>query len=64
MKTKDKVLVTFLVSAGFFSFINAVQYVKNLSDVQKTEIRVLVADNGDTISDSAPRIEPPNEKIG
>ena len=54
MKSKDKVIAVFLVSVGLFSVCNAMQYVKTLSDSQKTELSFLAANNAQSIGDSEP----------
>lgn len=38
MTTKDKIIIAFLVSLGLFSLGNAAEYVKGLTEGQKTDI--------------------------
>ncbi|MEI7482149.1 MAG: hypothetical protein WCK75_07355 [Elusimicrobiota bacterium] len=54
MTNKDKVIAAFLVSVGLFSVCNAMQYVKALSDVQKTELSILASNDLQEIGDSEP----------
>ena len=54
MTNKEKVIAAFLVSVGLFSVYNAMQYVKTLSDSQKTELSFLAANNTQNIGDSEP----------
>ena len=45
MKNKDKIVVAFLVSMGFFTAKYAGDYVKSLSDGQKASIFTLAMEN-------------------
>ncbi len=42
MTNKEKVLITFLVSVGVFSLVEAGQYVRTLSDSQKQALMTVV----------------------
>ena len=52
MDNKEKLLVGFLVTAGMFSLAQAGQYVRQLTDVQKSAL-VLVAD-AETLTETEP----------
>lgn len=64
MKNADKVLVGFLVTAGLFSVSNAMQYIKQLSDVQKADIHVLASGNAPLSTDDIPRVEANKNFVG
>lgn len=42
MTNKEKVLITFLVSVGVFSLVEAGQYIRTLSDSQKQALLTVV----------------------
>jgi hypothetical protein len=55
MKNKDKILMGFLVTAGLFSLAQAGEYVRQLTDVQKTQL-VQFADSGAEATVEPPRV--------
>ena len=64
MDNKEKLLIGFLVTAGLFSFSQAGQYVRQLTDIQKSEL-VLVADSGTLADTEPPRlIDTDNNRLG
>ncbi len=62
MTNKDKMLIGFLVAAGFFSLSSAAKYVNSLSDNQKSDL-CIVAEGGAALSPGdIPRVENGNNR--
>lgn len=55
MINKEKILIGFLVTAGLFSLAQAGQYVRQLTDTQKSEL-VLMAESGTQTETEPPRL--------
>lgn len=62
MTNKDKVLIGFLVAAGFFSLSGAAKYVNQLSTDQKVALCVVAESEVALVPEEVPRVDVGNLK--